>query len=384
MEERYSELYSKDDFLNFEIGKKHWQLLDEAVEDGRPYCEMSAFDNAFLFGLLEEKKPKKILEIGVAAGATTLMLLSYMQESLPESKLYSIDYLVDYYRDQTKKSGFLASKSFSESPQWKLFLGTTFPLVADEIGGDVDFCILDTVHCLPGELLDFIAMLPYMKDGSIVVLHDVQLPLNIPDGPYDDRTLFAYATKIVLDVAKGKKIICRLPDVHHGLANISAIVIDKETRASIKDLFSALSLIWYYIPPEKDTKVYADFYERHYTAEYANYFRRVVSAQTETAPKLQHLFDKIRHRELLLTEVEECRKAAENFKRDSEKYRLSAEEYSAKAEKYRILSEESKEIAEKYRIIAEEYIGIKEYLKSILPRFAVQGMKKLISRIIKK
>ena len=29
MEERYSELYSKDDFLNFEIGKKHWQLLDE-------------------------------------------------------------------------------------------------------------------------------------------------------------------------------------------------------------------------------------------------------------------------------------------------------------------------------------------------------------------
>ena len=32
MEERYSELYSKDDFLNFEIGKKHWQLLGGVVK----------------------------------------------------------------------------------------------------------------------------------------------------------------------------------------------------------------------------------------------------------------------------------------------------------------------------------------------------------------
>ena len=59
MEERYSELYSKDDFLNFEIGKKHWQLLDEAVEDGRPYCEMSAFDNAFFLVFLKKKSQRK-------------------------------------------------------------------------------------------------------------------------------------------------------------------------------------------------------------------------------------------------------------------------------------------------------------------------------------
>lgn len=52
----YFHFYDRADFLNFEIAKKHSQLINVTEQDGRPYCEMSVFDNAFLFGLLDQKK----------------------------------------------------------------------------------------------------------------------------------------------------------------------------------------------------------------------------------------------------------------------------------------------------------------------------------------
>lgn len=38
----------------------------------------------------------------------------------------------------------------------QFLLGKAIPFVLERIGKDIDFLILDTAHCLPGELLDFI------------------------------------------------------------------------------------------------------------------------------------------------------------------------------------------------------------------------------------
>ena len=46
------------------------------------------------------------------------------------------------------------------------------PDVIDEIGSDIDFLILDTLHIVPGEILDFLVCLPYLTKDAIVVLHD--------------------------------------------------------------------------------------------------------------------------------------------------------------------------------------------------------------------
>ena len=40
---------------------------------------------------------------------------------------------------------------------------------------DIDFIIIDTVHFMPGEFLTFLTALPQLKDGCIVVLHDIHL-----------------------------------------------------------------------------------------------------------------------------------------------------------------------------------------------------------------
>lgn len=52
--------------------KKLPTILDEP--------EMSEFDSAFLCGLLRREQPHKILEIGVAGGATTAFILDCLDE----------------------------------------------------------------------------------------------------------------------------------------------------------------------------------------------------------------------------------------------------------------------------------------------------------------
>lgn len=41
--------------------------------------EMTRDQRAFLGGLIKEKKPKKIVEVGVAAGATTCIILNCLE-----------------------------------------------------------------------------------------------------------------------------------------------------------------------------------------------------------------------------------------------------------------------------------------------------------------
>ena len=45
----------------------------------------------------------------------------------------------------------------------------------DEIGGDIDFCLIDTLHTIPGGILDFLMVFPYLKNDAIIIFHDINL-----------------------------------------------------------------------------------------------------------------------------------------------------------------------------------------------------------------
>ena len=141
--------------------------------------EMNEFESSFLCGLLKEKKPKKIVEIGVAAGGTTAILLQCLEMLENDCRMYSIDCLEYFYADKSKKTGFMgeeAKKNIGGTGRCKhtFLLGISANLLND-IGPGIDFLILDTSHTLPGELLEFITCLPYLEDDAIVVLHDINL-----------------------------------------------------------------------------------------------------------------------------------------------------------------------------------------------------------------
>lgn len=84
--------------------------------------EMSEFESAFLAGLIKKFRPRKILEIGIAAGGTSSIILQCMDMLGCDYELYSVDFSKYFYRgDGILESGFLSetAKQHVKNPKQK-------------------------------------------------------------------------------------------------------------------------------------------------------------------------------------------------------------------------------------------------------------------------
>lgn len=228
--------------------------------------EMTAFESAFLCGLLEQEKPHKIVEIGVAAGGSTMVMLKCLESIGELYRMFSVDVSERYYRWDDKKTGFMA-KDTSESLKFghhEFLLGSVIPAHLEYIGRDIDFVLLDGRHELPGELLDFICLLPFLKVGAVVCLHDTMLNQYLNNGS-------SYiATNVLMHTVKAVKIINFLhEDTDKGflLPNIAAFRITEETYKDVLDVFLALTMNWAYVPDCQSQDFYSRCIHAHYDTQ---------------------------------------------------------------------------------------------------------------------
>lgn len=268
-----------------ELYEKPLEIIEKLGDnDG---AEMSAWQLGFICGLIKQFKPTKIVEVGVAAGGTTAILLNCISELGLNTEVHSVDLNERYYRDKNKKTGFLVQKC-KAFLQWdithKMYLGGVLPQYLDEIGSDIDFLILDTVHFMPGEILDFLACLPKIKEGACVVLHDIILNHT--------RAPEAFATKLLLSSVVGEKIICKCNDNIYNYTDIGAFRVTKDTRKYIENLFLSLTVTWKNIPDMKQLELYNSWYKQYYSAELCEEFLSAVHLNNESFERRKADFGK--------------------------------------------------------------------------------------------
>lgn len=71
--------------------------------------EMSEFDSAFLCGAIKQFRPKKVLEVGVAGGASTAIILQALENLNAPYQMHSVDLEEKFYRYPAVSTGFMAS-----------------------------------------------------------------------------------------------------------------------------------------------------------------------------------------------------------------------------------------------------------------------------------
>ena len=227
------------------------------------YCEMTLQEHNFLCSLIRKRMPNKVLEVGVAGGGTTAVIMKCLDLVNPLALMYSVDLSEECYRRKGKQTGyqlFEVKDNLSNYCNHNFLLGHILPDRIKEIGKNIDFVILDTTHLMPGEILDFLTVLPYLSKDAIVVLHDVALNLSGRGG-------YSYATKILLDAVSGEKYY----DYQKAL-NISAFRITEETKVNIANVFSALSITWQYKPSLSELMSYRDIFRENYDKECIDLF----------------------------------------------------------------------------------------------------------------
>jgi hypothetical protein len=243
---------------------------------------MSDEERAFLNALVIRNKPVKLLEVGVAAGGSAIVMLNAIKDD-PDAALYSIDYTEYWLGNNKTRCGYFVDEYPDLKPKFNLYTGGLALRFLDDIGGGIDFCFIDTVHSNPGEILDFLFVLPYLKDDALVVFHDTKLQtyISLPLNKYEiTNNLLTSAifgkTLIQGNFTRGDNEV-EYPS-KHGVTyfpNITAIKICKETKDRLYSIFNLLTVKWEYCPSLDEEKEIIDFFSRFYNKYYIDYMHDV-------------------------------------------------------------------------------------------------------------
>lgn len=233
--------------------------------------EMAPHEQQFLYALVQHFKPQKAVEIGVSKGGSSAIILSALQ-NCKHSRLYSIDRSIHVYSRPDKLVGFLINETFPELlPHWSLFTGVITAEVIRSIGPGIDFVLLDTVHVTPGEMLDFLQVLPFLAEKAVIVFHDISLQFEkwgwtLETGQRRQRLFFS--NNLLYYYLRGKKV---LPQTKV-FPNIGAVVLDPKQRRYYLDYFFPLGIQWEYIPPDDDIGNFRTFVNTYYGSTYLRIF----------------------------------------------------------------------------------------------------------------
>lgn len=119
--------------------------------------------------------------------------------------------------------------------------------------------MIDTSHFEPGEILDFLIILPFLKEEAIVIFHDIDHQITKSKGK-DRRN--EWAPYLIFNIIRGKKF---LPS-GKGILNkdIGAIKLEKDQRRFINDYCRALGGQWQYFPKEEHIQLVIKFFKKYY------------------------------------------------------------------------------------------------------------------------
>jgi len=255
-------------------------ILDELDNAYTEVSEMTPDERAFLNALILRNNPEKLLEIGVGEGGSSIVILNAIK-NVPDAKLHSVDLNDNWYKGGGKKTGYYVDNYPRLKSKWKLYTGALTLKFIEQIGGGIDFCLIDTAHVNPGEIMDFLMVLPFLKDNAIIVFHDTAIHTHY----YLDRKIFAgeraITNNMLISAVTGKKYLqgnyAAVGEKY--FPNIAAVKSDKGTRENVFEIFNLLMIKWTYLPTEEQEDDIISFLSRYYDKYHIEYLKNVFKYQ---------------------------------------------------------------------------------------------------------
>jgi predicted O-methyltransferase YrrM len=243
------------------------------------YSEMAKYEREFLTALILRYKPKKVIELGISSGASSVVILNALKNT-DNATLYSIDYEKQYYRDTSKECGFVVDSYPELNKNWKKFLGGLACNFLDEIGHNIDFAFIDTAHINPCEILDFLMVLPYLRDNAVVVFHDTSLCLT-KGKLMSPGSAVCIAPALLVSSIYGKKIRPKEILDTHVVSNITAFELNSQSKNNLFEVLNTLIIPWCYKISNDDYILLMDHFSRFYPPDVTAFFERVADFQNK-------------------------------------------------------------------------------------------------------
>lgn len=222
----------------------------------------------FINGIIRKNKLKNCLEIGVARGGSSILILNSIKD-IENSLLVSLDLNSELLSEQ-QPIGYRVNQYFPElSKKWKLYTGDQPHKFLINLNIKFDFLFLDSAHVSPGEILNFIEVLPFLNENAIVVIHDLFWHFR-----REKKEKFFPSCISLIPTLYGEKVFLR---DSRSISNIGAVFLNPNQEEHYIDYFLLLLNFWEYIPKEKYINDLKLFIQKYYkNNKYINIFNTAV------------------------------------------------------------------------------------------------------------
>ena len=243
-------LYYDNNLKNIYLDKYEPKILNDIKRKliNNKCLLMARNQPEFLNGVVRKFKPKKIVEIGVYKGGSTIIMLNAIKD-IKNSHIYSIDL------NNMDFIGSCIPKFFPKFlNNWTLFKGNIAAKFIEQIGKGIDMVFIDSAHFEPGEILDFIIVLPFLNEEALVVIHDIGSQIVSSN---KTKIRAEWAPYLIFNIIRGKKF---LPSGNGILTqDIGAIKLEKNQKNFIHDYFRALGGQWEYFLKNEHIELMRNF-----------------------------------------------------------------------------------------------------------------------------
>ncbi len=203
---------------------------------------ISGSDADFLVEMVAAQGPRMVVELGVASGASSAVILHALDQ-LPEPEqrlLISCDvtpacyFNADYATGQATREMYPGARA-----QWQLQTDTDARRLSRQLPpASVDLTFIDANHLHPWPLLDLLHLAAIARPGSWVVLHDIELPVQHPEFQvFGPRWLFAaWPFAKVKGIGRWTSIgAVQLPRTLSELVPIALSLLERPWESSLPD-----------------------------------------------------------------------------------------------------------------------------------------------------
>ena len=274
--------------LNFKYHHYEKEIITKKMKKYSSW-ELGKNEIYFINGIIRKYKPRICLEIGVAEGGSSILILNAIKD-IKNSCLVSLDLNTKFYINPKKNTGHCVKKYFPElANNWQLFTGEQPHKFLEKLNMKFDFLFLDTVHLAPGELINIIEALPFLNDNAIIILHDIMyhLPSNRYYNPYFVKY---HPSQIFLMTSLfGDKVA--IIDNNKVIENIGAVFLYPNQKKFYLNYFLLLLTPWDYLPDENHIIELKLFIKKYYKNEtYLYLFNRAIEENKIYINKFNQLY----------------------------------------------------------------------------------------------
>ena len=191
------------------------------------------------------------------------MILNAIQD-IEDAHLYSIDL------SDSPDIGKCVRNLFPQLlNKWTLFTGDVAAKFMEQIGNYIDMVFIDSAHFEPGEILDFLIVLPFLKEGAIAGFHDIANQIT-----FDENSRNEWAPYIIFNLIRGTPYF---PSGNIRLKhNIGIKILELNQKKYHHDYFRALGGQWQYFPKEKYIELFVEYFKKYYDNDCSIIFNETI------------------------------------------------------------------------------------------------------------